>query len=294
MEFRDLVLEDKKWIDELLSLEDNMGSEFCFANNFNWREVYNIQIARYKDFGVLRNNGRQKNYLIPFGKGDLREVVLELVAQSEREGVPFGMFGISEEKKELLDELMPDMLSFERQRDYEDYIYLSEKLSSLSGKKLHSKRNHINAFLEENPHWQYVSLNSSNLSLAIEMNEKWCLENDVSSDKEKSEEQACVKNAFRHFDELGLKGGMIISKGEVLGFSIGEPLSKDTFVVHIEKAFSSVRGAYPMINREFVRHECKGYTYINREEDAGSEGLRKAKLSYYPEIILPKYYARLK
>lgn len=271
-----------------------MGSEFCFANNFNWKNVYNIEVARFKDFGIFRNNGRQKNYLIPFGKGDLKEVILELIQESQKQNVPFGMFGISESQKEEIENLFPDYFSFERQREYEDYIYDKEKLATLAGKKLHSKRNHINAFIAENPDWEYIKMTEDNLNLAKEMNEKWCELNDVENDIDKKAEKESVLSAFENFSSLDLSGGMIKAKGEIVAFSIGERLSDDVFVVHIEKAYASVRGAYPMINREFVKNNCEGFKFINREEDTGSEGLRKAKLSYYPELILPKYYAKIK
>ena len=98
-----------------------------------------------------------------------------------------------------------------------------------------------------------------------------------------------------HFFDEGLKGGLICTKEEgIVAYSIGAPLSSDTFIVHIEKAFAEVQGAYPIINQEFVRHNCMDYKYVNREDDVGDEGLRKAKLSYKPAILLEKYTATLK
>ena len=99
----------------------------------------------------------------------------------------------------------------------------------------------------------------------------------------------CVTlNSLRLFEELELKGGVLRSDGKVIAFTIGEEICEDTFVVHIEKAFADIQGAYPMINQQFVEHECMGYRYINREEDTGEEGLRKAKLSYRPVFIEEK------
>jgi hypothetical protein len=95
-------------------------------------------------------------------------------------------------------------------------------------------------------------------------------------------------NALAHLEELELKGGLIRLDGEVIAFTLGEPICEDTFVVHIEKAFADIQGAYPMINQQFVEHECSDYQYINREEDTGAEGLRKAKLSYRPVFLVEK------
>ena len=294
MDFKKIELSDKGWVNELLKYSDFKGSEYCFANNFNWREVYNIEIARYKDFGVLRNNGREKNFLFPFGKGDIKEVINELFKLCTQENIPFGMFGITKESKELLEKEMPNVFNYEEQRDYEDYIYSTEKLITLSGKKLHSKRNHINFFLNEYKDWQYEPITKDNMQDAIDMSINWCKLNDVAENIDKKEEIESVKSAFKHFDELGLTGGLIRLNGEVIAYSIGEPLSSDTFIVHIEKAYSHIRGAYPMINQQFVLNNCKDFLYINREEDTGDLGLRKAKLSYNPQIVLTKYYATVK
>ena len=75
---------------------------------------------------------------------------------------------------------------------------------------------------------------------------------------------------------------------QIVAFTMGEPICSDTFVVHIEKAFPDVQGAYPMINQQFVEHECMQYKYVNREEDIGEEGLRKAKRSYRPVFMVEK------
>ena len=102
----------------------------------------------------------------------------------------------------------------------------------------------------------------------------------------------CLNQAMKYFDELHLEGGILRKAGEIVAFTIGERLNSDTYVVHFEKAFPEIQGAYPMINQQFVMHNCQEYSYVNREDDAGDEGLRKAKLSYYPDILLKNYTAR--
>ena len=111
--------------------------------------------------------------------------------------------------------------------------------------------------------------------------EKW--------NEEMNQEISVLHEAFDHMQELGLVGGVLRRDGQIVAFSIGERLNSETFVVHFEKAYPDLQGAYPMINQQFVLHECEGYAYVNREEDTGDPGLRKAKLSYYPDILLPKY-----
>ena len=116
----------------------------------------------------------------------------------------------------------------------------------------------------------------------------WRRLNDCEEDEEKNSEMCVTLNSLRLFQELQLSGGLLRVKGEVVAFSIGEPVTNDTFVVHIEKAYADVPGAYPMINQQFVEHETEGFTYINREEDMGEEGLRNAKESYHPVFMVEK------
>ena len=107
-------------------------------------------------------------------------------------------------------------------------------------------------------------------------------------------DEACaVRSALDHYISLGLDGGLIRAGGRIVAFSMGERISSDTYLVHIEKAFSDVQGAYAIINQKFAERHCGDVLYINREDDSGQEGLRKAKLSYRPVFMAEKYSARL-
>jgi hypothetical protein len=102
-------------------------------------------------------------------------------------------------------------------------------------------------------------------------------------------ESIAIKEAFTHFDELGLKGGAILVNEKLEAFTLGEPLNRDTVVIHIEKANSAYEGLYSLINQAFLENEWSEYTYVNREQDLGEEGLRKAKESYFPHHMVNKY-----
>jgi hypothetical protein len=157
-----------------------------------------------------------------------------------------------------------------------------------AGKKLHGKRNHINKFKQLYPDWSYESLSDENVEECFQMALKWRNSNGCNDDPEKNAEMCVSLNSLRLYKELGFKGGVLRNGEKIVAFTVGEELCKDTFVVHIEKAFADVQGAYPMINQQFVEHECMDYTYVNREDDAGEEGLRKAKLSYRPAFLEEK------
>ena len=196
---------------------------------------------------------------------------------------------VQEQEFALLEEWYPGRFEIEYDRDYADYVYETEKLATLSGKKLHGKRNHINKFKAMyEGRWSYEPMSESNLEECFQMALKWRNENGCEEDEEKNAEMCVTLNALRLFKELELVGGILKIDGEVAAFTLGEPVCSDTFVVHIEKAYAEVQGAYPMINQQFVEHECMDYQYVNREEDTGAEGLRKAKLSYRPAFMVEK------
>ena len=137
-------------------------------------------------------------------------------------------------------------------------------------------------------------MDDDNVEECFQMALKWRNQNGCEEDPEKNAEMCVTLNSLRLYKELGLKGGVLKIGERIVAFTVGEPLSPDTFVVHIEKAFPDVEGAYPMINQQFVQHECMDYTYVNREEDTGAEGLRKAKLSYRPAFLEEKGVVREK
>ncbi|WP_069989339.1 DUF2156 domain-containing protein [Massilioclostridium coli] len=290
LELKEIELTDKPWVDELLSYSDFRGCEYSFSTMFLWKFIYKTRIARVGDRLIVGSMVDGKiSFLFPPGKGELRPVIQAMEEYSVQLGQPFYLHSVNKQAQEQLEQEFPGKFEFTETRDYFDYIYFTEKLTTLSGKKLHSKRNHINRFLENNEgRWSYEPITPENKEECRQMNKRWCAVNDCLMDDEKLSEQCAVAQAFRHFDALGLKGGLIRVDGEVVAYCMGEPLNSDTFVVHIEKAMSEIQGAYPIINQQFVKNTCQDYQYINREDDTGAEGLRKAKLSYYPALLEEK------
>lgn len=292
--FKEITLEDKEWITYKLKEDDRRGCEFTFANNYIWRNIYHVEVAKLHDCCVIRFEASDGAcYAFPVGAGDKRQVIADLIEETKEKGEKLRLDSILTEDKALLEEWFPGQFEIAEERDGFDYIYTVEKLTNLAGKKLHGKRNHIARF-KDNHDWVYEPMTSENKLECLQMNRHWCNRQECKWNQDMEDEFCAVQEAVEHFEELQLVGGVLRAEGEIVAFTIGEPLNSDTFVVHVEKAFPEIQGAYPMINQQFVTHECQEFTYVNREEDTGAEGLRKAKLSYYPDILLEKYSAEYK
>lgn len=293
IDFRTIEISDKEWIERLLKFSDFRAAEYNFTNLFIWDVVYHSKIARFKDFFLLRaGDAEQYNYLYPAGRGDRREVIDKLIEDASTHEVDLNIIGLTKESKSELEKLFPGQFKYTSLRDSFDYIYESEKLMTLSGKKLQPKRNHLNYFAS-NYKWSYEELTPSKIEEVKEFSHEWCRRYSCKSVDTLSWESCAVEKCLNHYGELSLKGGILRVDGEIIGYTIGEVLNSDTVVVHIEKAFQEYRGAYQFINREFVKRLAPGYLYVNREDDIGDEGLRKAKESYYPIFMLEKFSAKL-
>ncbi|MBQ7986275.1 MAG: DUF2156 domain-containing protein [Clostridia bacterium] len=288
-EFKKARIEDKEAIDQILRNCPCSSLEYNFTTLFLWQDIYNIEYKIEDDILYMRNGQDKKSYLFPCGTGDLDKAVSNILKE---ENIRF--YSLSEENKAYLEEKAPGRFDFYERRNDGDYVYLRESLATLKGKKLSAKRNHINRFIAENPNWKYETITAQNIEEVKRMHEKWCRLVDDGTKHGLSEESCAVKKALKYYDDLKLSGGLIRANGEVVAFSLGDRLNSKTFLVHIEKAFADITGAYQIINREFVLNNCMDYEFVNREDDTGDESLRKAKLSYRPYEIVKKYEAKEK
>lgn len=291
--FRKIELEDRELLCSYLKQKPYRSCDLVFANIYLWSRKYRTEFAIVEDtlvFCGFQENG-EPSITFPIGEpGQIPKALEALFAWFEQQQAFFHMHLVQEKEFALLEQWYPGKLEIAYNRDAADYVYETKKLISLAGKKLHGKRNHINRFKEGNPDWVYEPITSENVEDCFQMALKWREEMQCEYDVEKRDEMCVTLNALRLLDELQLQGGLLRTRpdGEVIAFTIGEPLNPDTFVVHIEKAFAEIQGAYPMINQQFAEHAAAGYQYINREEDTGAEGLRKAKLSYHPAFMVEK------
>lgn len=297
LDFKRVGLEDKDIIDSFLQNQNYRASDLCFTNLYTWGAKFNTEFAVANDwlFIRFRDNNNRNSYLKPIGTGNIKDGI-ELVMKDHQEfDNVFQLRGLTNEMIDEIESAMPNVFEFSLNRSVSDYIYAADKLSSLAGKKLQSKRNHINRFKREN-NWEYHFMHGESdfVRECKGLLKIWMSNNgDENEDADGFDVQA-VNLMLDNFDYLGLKGGLICVNGNIAAFTIGEQLTKDTFVVHVEKARTDIHGAYTIINQQFVENEMSEFTYVNREEDLGIENLRKAKMSYHPDILLEKSVARLK
>lgn len=285
-------LEDRAQINHYLSYADTRSCEMTFANTYLWSRHYDVGFTVLEDMLVFGSTAGTVSFTVPTGPGDLKQVLDILMAYCEEKGVPFQLHNVTKEDFDRLEALYPGKFDISYERDYADYVYETEKLINLSGKKYHSKKNHINKFKALYPDWSYEPITKDNLEECFQMGLRWRELNGCEEDEEKHAEICVALNYLRLFEELEMRGGALRVDGKIVAFTIGEPVNRDTLVVHIEKAFAEIQGAYTMINQQFAEHEGAGFTYMNREEDMGEEGLRKAKLSYKPVFLVEKGVVR--
>lgn len=288
IEFRKPVMEDKALVTGYIKQKKTRSCEDTFGNLLLWARFYNIRIAEVEGMLVSAIMGETLSFHYPYGVGDAKKCIESLMEYSEEQGQEFRMHCVTPEEFEELESLFQGEFEIEYDRDIADYVYEAEKLRNLSGKKYHGKKNHVNKFKKTYENWEYVSMTGEHAEEAFQLLLKWKELNACMENHEKNAESCVASNYLRLFDELDVCGGILRVNGQAAAFSIGEQVCDDTMVVHIEKALTEYEGAYTMINQQFVEHECQHVTYVNREEDTGDEGLRKAKLSYRPVFMVEK------
>ena len=294
--FQPVTLADKAWMDAIIRKEDARSSDWCFTSIFVWNDTFHQQVAAYENRLLIKllYHGIPF-YAFPIGTGDLTPVIQALQEDVAPYNIPLKIRGVTAKTMPELEAEFPGCFQFSPDSFAFDYVYETEKLATLVGRKLHAKRNHINRFVEHNPNWAFEPITQETLPECIDMSREWALHHQ--KDANFTAELLALHTAFDHYQDLELEGGLLRVEGKVIAFSIGEPLNSDTYIVHFEKAFSDVQGAYPMINREFARYIQKTHPqlcYINREDDLGIESLKRAKKSYYPAFMVEKYSAILR
>lgn len=291
-----ITLEDQEPYEKFLLTAPERGCEYSFANLFSWGRQ---EIAFLHGCASLFSHfyGRTV-YPFPIGDGDKRAVLEEIIADSRERGIPCRITGMTQADKEDLERWFPERFSVRAARDSFDYVYAIDALADLRGKKLQKKRNHFNRFRAARPDYRVENICPENLDRVRKMVGQWYeARQKTDPDGDYLLESLAMEKVFSHYGELGMEGLILLDAEEILAMAIGSRNSEMIFDIHFEKALETADGAYPAINCEFARYLRQKYPevrYLNREEDMGLEGLRKAKLSYYPDHMVEKYKALLR
>lgn len=292
--FHRLGLDQKARYDAALRACPPQGCEYSFANKYLWgrQQVAFLHgcVASFSHF-----NGRTV-YPYPVGCGDRKAVLEEIFQDARDRGIPCRITGMTAQDRAELEDWFPERFHVLPDRDGFDYVYAIDDLADLRGRKYQKKRNHFNRFRSEHPDYEVRELNNCNLHQAMHMVNDW-YQKRMREDPEGDYllENIAMMKAFQNYRGLELEGIMLLDSGRVLAVTMASRLSEDTMDVHFEKAREDVDGAYNAVSCEFARYLRLKYPqvkYLNREDDMGLEGLRRAKLSYNPHHLVEKYWAR--
>jgi len=292
MTFKELTIEDKKLFDKYIG-NNYENSEATFGNLFIWRNNSKTKYTIIDDALCIvykKSDGRFAA-CYPFGNCDIKIVLNKLKLFFKEQNQLMILESVTNSHSQKLYDIYKDKIEIISERNLFDYVYTADSLIDLSGKKLHSKRNHINKFLSLYPDFKYKILDKSMFDECKICVNKWLLKRYSPDDKDYKTEVEVIDECFKNYDTLGFVGGALYVNNTLCAFTFGERHYKNTFVVHIEKADTSIEGAYTMINNLFVKDIKERYPdidFINREEDMGIEGIRKAKLSYKPYKMVEK------
>lgn len=285
LEFKKFELSCNEILKKYISSPARLSCETNFVNLLVWQNMYNNMYAIFDDMLFIKSGGIEiETYRLPFG-GNLQKGFEILRKYTKKEYPP--LWVQQGDRFVEFKQLYGEYYEFIPDRDAFDYIYLQEDLAKLSGKKYHSKRNHISAFSKQYE-WEYREINQSNIPDILKCMNEWYAKNSDRFDRHMQTEKDGIEMMLKNMERLCVSGGAIYVGGKVVAFTLGSPINRNIFDIHIEKALPEFATAYTVINNEFAK-TLGNYRFINREDDLGLEGLRKAKLSYKPNILLKKY-----
>ena len=292
MDYKTIELNDIKEIAPFFQYAPWRTCDFTIGGMFMWRDYYKMEYCINNDsfFSRLRDSSDNYYYNLPLSS-NLESSLKEFFENNASSDGTIQFCTVPEECLSFLSEHY-NVVSSVDETDFADYLYLSESLTTLSGRKLSGHRNLIHQFEKNSPDWSFVPI-SSNCIDDIKRFFKDVYRVSSHASSYELEENKKVLEVLNNYDLYNFIGGALLENEEIIGFSIGEIL-RDTIYIHIEKSIRDKKGAYQMLTNQFLKHFCtERIRYVNREEDMGDEGLRRAKNAYYPERMLKKYTVKV-
>lgn len=296
----EITIEKKELFNQYLKRKCSQNSEFTFTNLFMWRKSYDMRYVILNDMLCImpQHKGGPRSATFPVGfigedgkEKDIVPVIEELLAYFKDIGAEPLIRLYDDITVQKLTQAFPGKFLITEDMGSFDYVYSVQELSNLSGKRFHAKKNHVNKFMRLYP-WEYRPISSENVAECLRVFEQW-YQNRADEVAGLDEEYEAVRELFSNWDKLDVSGGSLWVDGSMIAFSVGEPLCDRMAVIHLEHADTAYEGAFAMMNQQFLKNRWQEFEYVNREEDMGIPGMRKAKESYHPVFMVKKYVATL-
>ncbi len=277
---------------------ESFGENSCqhsFTSMFSLYEKYGDSVCERDGFlYVWRKHLSREGvrvYLAPMGDGDFHAAYARLMEDAHACGQKVALQTVSQAQKDIIESLFPDKFAITESRDDAEYLYTSQKLATLPGKKLVNKRHDANHYWRTyGPRTQVTRITQADFSEVWAFEQKWLKQCWEDHDRDALQREArTIEKQLEHFDRLRISGIVLRLDGEVRGFGYGTPISDSCYDALIEKGDREIQHIYRVLNQEAVKQCAMDYTYVNREEDVGVQGLRASKLAYQPDLLLKKY-----
>lgn len=288
----DITIDKKDYLNTFLEKANSENSELTFTNLFMWRKSYNVKFSVISDCLVIISKHGENPTIIyfPIGDGDKISCLNEVISAYKNEDI---LIRISNDSDlERFKSAFGNKFEITEDTNSFDYVYRVQDLSELKGKKYHAKRNFTNRF-ENKYNYIFEIMTSAQKDECLSLYKKWLKEkeDDIPGLDESFE---AVSELLDNWESLDITGACLRVEGKMVAFSFGEPMisAKNTVVIHFEHADTTFEGSFPMMNRQFLLNCWQDFEFVNREEDMGLPGLKKAKESYYPCHMAKKYLAK--
>ncbi|MDR0886327.1 MAG: phosphatidylglycerol lysyltransferase domain-containing protein [Clostridiales Family XIII bacterium] len=302
-------LKDRDQLDPYFTDFEYMASGMSFSSLYMWRDINNFSYEIIGDYLCIAGTdnlepGLDRHFLVApltrtgsYESKSLRATIEAARDQFQSKGAECYLMLVPEHLKEVISAAFADEIEWAYDRDNSDYVYHKMDLIELKGRAFHKKKNHLNYFLNNYPEYEYVTLTSDMQHLANDFIREFNERKDLQDPHERmllDMEEEAMRDVFGKIEDIGLLAGAILIDGKIQALSLGGRIGEYSVVCHVEKANIEYRGLYQLINREWCRHLPEEIRLVNREEDMGLPGLRKAKTSYQPCCMVDKYTALIK
>ena len=298
MIFSPVTLDDRDLLHPIIRRGNFENSDICFSNLLMWQKAIHTRYALTDNALFIGFDGPNQTLIMqpPVLRnqaGSYASALQEAMDYfSSQNQTPY-FLGVTKPVRDQIEAAFPNRFDFRHTESADDYVYATAKMISLSGKKLHNKRNHIHKFLSFYPYRYEAYQAELHAEACLELNARWT-ENKDESEGFMAEDAGAMECALRNAHSLGMVGGVVFINDQIEAFTLGEQITENMALIHIEKANADIPGLYPFINQTFVETEWSHTEWVNREEDMGVENIRRAKESYYPERMIEKYSAKMK